>query len=194
MRNTLALLSGIISLIAYAPYGLAMIKSKGVVKPNRAGWFVWWLVDVTMLWALYSAHAYTAMPMFAGFTLGSSVILLLSLKGGDMQFSTLDLVCVGIALVGIVVWRIFAIENPEVSVIANVISATMGGIPTIVKSIRNPESEDLLTWQIFATGGLLGILAIPKLTLVHALPPIAIFSLQFGIIVSILIGKKRAVV
>ena len=194
MRNTFAILSGILSLIAYAPYAYAMIKSNGVVRPNRAGWFVWWLVDATMLWALYSAHAYSAMPMFVGFTLGSTVILLLSLKGGDMKFTKLDASCVAVALIGIVVWRMFSIDYPVVSVVANVSSLMMGTIPTIFKSLRNPESEDLLTWMVFAAGGMFGVLAIPALTFVDVLPAVSTLLIQLGIIASIFIGKKRAVV
>ena len=193
MQKFFAIASGVLSLIAYAPYAFAMIKSKGVVRPNRAGWFVWWLVDATMLWALYSAHAYSAMPMFAGFTLGSTVILLLSLKGGDMKFTRLDVGCVAVALVGIVVWRMFAIDNPAFSVVANVGALIMGTIPTIMKSLTNPESEDLLTWKIFATGGICGVLAIPALTFVDALPAISTLLIQLGIIVSIFIGKKHAI-
>lgn len=192
MRNLFVVLSGIISLIAYVPYAVAMIRSKGAVRPNRAGWLVWWLVDATMLWALYSAYAYSAMPMFAGFTIGSSVILLLSLKNGDMQFSALDITCIAVAVIGIVVWRMFAVDNPEVSVVANVVAATMGAIPTFVKSVQHPESEDMLTWQIFAVGGLLSVIAVSKFTLVDAFPPIAVNLLQFGVIFSILIGRKRA--
>lgn len=188
MQKYFMIISGILSLCAYIPYVYAMIRSGGTVRPNQAGWFVWWLVDAIMVWALYSAGSYNSIPMFAGFTIGSSIVLLLSLRGSERKFSQLDVACVVVAIIGIVVWRVFATTNPAVSVGANMLALTMGAIPTIKKALLDPKSESALTWRIFLAGGTFSMLAIPAFTFVDVGPALITFLIQFAINLALLIG------
>lgn len=128
--------------------------------------------------------------MFAAFTLGSSVILALSVKGGEGGFTPLDLSCIAVALLGLVIWKGFA-SSPMIAVSANALAAVMGAVPTIIKAYHNPESEDALTWRIFLAGGTASLLAVPSLTYAALIGPVVVVGVQLGINYAIIFGSKE---
>jgi hypothetical protein len=190
MRSFLVVLSAVLSTLAYVPYARAIIKGGGTVRPNRASWFTWWVVDAAMVWSLAAAGEWSAVPMFAAFTLGSSVILALSVKGGEGGFTPLDLSCIAVALLGLVIWKGFA-SSPMIAVSANALAAVMGAVPTIIKAYHNPESEDALTWRIFLAGGTASVLAASSLTYAALIGPVVVVGCQLGINYAIIFGSKE---
>jgi hypothetical protein len=190
-RTLLVVVSAILPTLAYFPYIRAIIKGKGAVRPNRASWFTWCLVDAGLVISLAAAGEWSAVPMFAVFTLGSAAVLILSIKGGEGGFTPLDLSCIAVAVLGIIVWRLFAVDAPIISVTANVVALIMGGIPTIAKTYKDPASEDALTWRIFLAGGLASLLAVPTFTYAALVSPLAVVSVQAGINLAMILGKKK---
>jgi hypothetical protein len=187
LKEIFVWLSAIFSLGAYLPY-IKEIIANGSVRPNRASWLVWWVIDAVMVWALWSAKAYHAVPMFAAFTVGTTIVLILSLRKGEGEFSRFDYLYMIIALIGIILWRVNAESNPAFSVAANMLAATMATIPTFRKSFLNPKSEDPLTWSLFFVGGFFNILSIPTPSFVNSGPTIMVWGLQAGILVCLIVG------
>lgn len=183
-------LSTAFTLWAYVPY-IRLVIADGTVKPNRASWFVWWVIDASMAWVLFSAHAWSAFLMFAAFTLGTTIVLSLSLKQGEGQFSKSDMFYIALAIGGIILWR--ASDNENISVIANMVAAIAGTIPTIKKSFLDPDSEDAPTWRYFWIGGLFNVLAISSWTFVDAAPTLIVWVAQWGINVALVLGRARQV-
>lgn len=186
--SLLAGISAIITIAAYMPY-IRLIIVDGSVKPNRASWFVWWVIDGSMAWVLYSAQVWSAFLLFATFTLGTTIVLLLSLRQGEGQFTRSDWLYMILAIVGIVLWR--ASSNENISVFANMFVATMGTIPTIKKGYKDPVSEDQLTWILFWVGGFFNILAIENWTFVDAGATLVVWMLQWGINLALIMGKRK---
>jgi len=186
--SLLAGVSGILTILAYVPY-VRLIIADGSVKPNRASWFVWWLIDAAMAWVLYSAGAWSAFIMFAMFALGATVVLLLSLRKGEGQFSRSDWFYMAVAIGGIILWQVSS--NESVSVVANMFALIMGTIPTLKKGFKDPESEDQLTWAIFWVGGLFNVLAIDQWSFVEAVPTVVVWSVQGAINSALILGRSR---
>jgi hypothetical protein len=187
----LVVFSALFSIAAYFPYVKAILESRGTsdpVRPNRASWFVWWLIDITMVASLSVAGSFSAVPMFVAFVIGSSVVLALSVKNGEGGFTRLDLGCVTVALVGIVLWQMLG--NPEAAIAASVVAALAGTLPTIRKAWRKPASEDITTWVLFAVGSGLNCIVIPESTFAAAAAPIAVFTAQMSIVVSIIAPRS----
>jgi hypothetical protein len=185
MVKVLVVLSGIFSALAYVPYIRAILKTRNSaepVQPNRASWFVWTVIDIAMFASLLAAKSYSAVPMFAAFTVGSTLVFILSIKYGVGGFARLDLSCVAVALAGIVFWMISG--DPAVSVAANLLAASAGTLPTLVKMVKKPSSEEPYTWFIFAIGGALNCAAIREFTFIAAAAPITVFALQISMAVA----------
>lgn len=196
MEQVFVILSFIFSIIPYYPYVMAIWKTRNdinPVRPQRASWFVWWIIDGVLAWALISAGAWNIAPVFIAFTTGSTVVLVLSLKYGEGGFSALDIFCVLLAVTGIVIWRLQDQSNPSISVLANMFAATIATVPTIFKAYKKPESEDKLTWRLFMIGGFFAVLAIPTFTFINTGPAITVFSLQIGINLAIYFGSKKTI-
>lgn len=186
--SLLAGISAVVTIMAYVPY-IRLVLADGSVKPNRASWFVWWVIDASMAWVLYSAQAWSGFLLFAMFTLGTTVVLLLSLRQGEGEFSRSDWFYMILAVVGIILWQMSSNEN--ISVVANMFAATMGTIPTLKKGYKNPESEDQLTWMIFWLGGLFNVLAITNWSFVEAAPTVVVWLLQWAINLCLIFGKRK---
>jgi hypothetical protein len=132
--------------------------------------------------------------MFATFTIGSTIVILLTVrKSAVLKFTLAEKVYVAIAILGIILWQVSADKNPTISIAANIIATVMGGLPTITKSYLDPASEDPLTWKLFALGGTSSVLAISEWTFVAAAAPIAVALLQLAIVVAGNVGKKRKI-
>ena len=186
--SLLAGISAVFTILAYVPY-IRLVIADGTVKPNRASWFVWWVIDVAMAWVLYSAGVWSAFLMFAIFALGTTIILILSLKKGEGQFTRSDLSYISLAVIGIILWRTSSNEN--ISVAANMFAATMGTIPTIKKSFHDPESEDQLTWTLFWIASLFNTLAITTWSFASAAPTLVVWILMWGVNIALIVGKRR---
>ncbi|MFZ3020107.1 MAG: hypothetical protein WA051_01120 [Minisyncoccia bacterium] len=148
------------------------------------------MIDASMTFALASAGSWNAVPMFSAFVLGSSIVLILSVKNGVGGFAKLDIICVLIALVGLAVWRMNAQGNPEVAVLANMLAGTTGTIPNIIKAYRDPESEDLTAWTMFLIGGFFNSLTIPEFTLIRAGGTLLVFGLQICLFTALVLGRR----
>ncbi len=187
--SLLAGISAVITIAAYVPY-IRLIIADGTVKPNRASWLVWLVVDGAMAWVLFSEREWAPFVLFASFTIGTATVLLLSLKNGEGQFSRSDLFYIVLGISGVILWRVSSNEN--ISVVANMFAATMGTIPTLKKGYLDPDSEDQLTWGMFWVGGFFNTLAIENWTFVGAGATLAVWMLQWGINLAIIAGRVRA--
>ena len=189
-KTWLSLISGLFSAGAYLPYIIAILRKDSTVRPNRASWFTWWVIDVSTVAALWAASSYGALPIFFAFSIGSTYILYLSIKRGEGGFEPLDLGCIATALVGVVLW--LKSGNPTLAVVALMTSAIAATLPTIKKSWLNPESEDAVTWRLFATGGFFAILAIGDKSFVAVAPPVNVFFLQIMIVLPLGVHTFRS--
>lgn len=168
-----------------------MVKTRHTanpMRPNLASWIVWWVIDFTMVVSLIAAGSYNAVPMFAAFCLGSSIVLLLSVKHGNVHMVRFDYICVAIALLGLVASKV--LENPIISISASIFSALAGTVPTVRKAWMSPASEDLMTWTLFAIGGLLNCFAIEQFSFVTVIPPLGVLTAQMSVILAIKLPRS----
>jgi len=189
LKTLFSLISGVFSAGAYVPYILAILKKGSTVRPNRASWFAWWVIDVSASTALWAAGAYMALPMFIAFSVGSTFILYLSIKRGEGGFTPLDLGCIATAVAGVLLW--LKSGDPVLAIIALMASAIAATLPTIKKSWLDPESEDLTTWSLFMSGGFFATLAINEANFAAVAPAVNVFFLQFNIVFPLALYRVR---
>jgi len=160
MNQFFLLISNILVIFAFLVYIWAI--SKGKAKPHRTTRLVIFLLASIGTLSLFVQGSATALWLIGLSAFFSLIILILSFKYGMGGWSKLDIVCLGIALLGIIIWRIT--NNPALALYSVIIADFVGFVPTIVKTYHHPQTE---SWHfffigIFASG--FNLLAIQKWT------------------------------
>lgn len=145
MAATAGFLAGILSLAAYVPYVLAILRRE--TKPNRASWFIWLVVSLIIALSYRDAGADYASIMPVAYAVGSTVVAALSLKLGTGGWTTFDRICLTGAGIGLVMWMIF--DSPMSALLINLLLNLLGTLPTMRKAYYQPESENRLAWTLF---------------------------------------------
>lgn len=152
MHNAIALLSGLVAILAALPYIRDVLRHK--TKPNTITWFTWSVLNIITAIAALSGHAYqTAIFAFAT-GLCTTTVTLLSLRNGFRKYTTFDIVCQVLAVISIVAWRLT--DRPALAIVLTIIASFLASLPTIRHAWQKPQEE---TWQFFVIDGSSGLLA-----------------------------------
>ena len=151
--------AGIVSLAAFIPYILAILR--GETKPNRASWWIWSVVGCMLAASYYSSGASHTMWVPVSYLIGPVVTALLSLKFGEGGWTRFDRWCLGGAAASLLFW--IATNEPMTALLVNLFIDFLGALPTIKKAYRDPKGEDRLAWTLFVTGSVLNLLAVDRL-------------------------------
>ncbi|MFW0862740.1 MAG: hypothetical protein ACKKL6_04125 [Candidatus Komeilibacteria bacterium] len=186
-------LAGGISIAAYLPYIWAILKYRNDpekrVTPNRASWTIWTIVS-GIIWASYTSSGATDTAWVpAGYTIGSFIVSLLSIKFGEGGWAKLDRNCFVAAGIGLMLW--WAFDSPLYTLFTSLSVDIVASFPTIKKVWINPKSEDKLAWLLFWGGSLANVLAVNKWAFVIYVYPVAMFVLITLITGLILWDKER---
>lgn len=152
----LGLLAGIIGLLAFVPYILSIRKKK--TKPSRMTWFVWTVVGLTNAAGyLFSGGSSTIWVPLA-YIIGPFIITLLSIKYGVGGWTKTDIVCLLGAGLSLIIW--WTTGSPILMLATSILSDAFGWFPSVIKTYKDPTSEDRFTWFVFLTADSLNVLAI----------------------------------
>ena len=150
-----ALLAGIVSLLAYLP--LVKAWQKGDFVPHRATWIIWSITSGLTALAMNQGGAGLNILTPIGFLIGSGFIATLAFKRGVGGWETLDKVCITISAIGIIFW--LKSGSPTQGLLFQILADAAGGIPTIIKAWKEPDSESPFGWMIFLVGGVIMFIA-----------------------------------
>jgi len=182
MHTILVTVSSLFVCCAYIVYAVAIWK--GAAKPHRTTRFVVLLIEALTTATLFAQGNTTAIWLSGAFTLCSTVTFVLSLKNGMGGWATTDLLCLTIALVGILCWKITA--NPLTGLFFSIAADFSGCIPTLIKTYKYPQTE---VWTFYGIGLLaviLNMIAIEKWTVGEYAYPLYIMLINTAMIILIL--------
>jgi len=142
MQTALIWASNVFVLASYLTYIWATVK--GRAKPHRTTRFVLLIIIAIGFLSLY-AQGDRVVVWFLGICLlGSITEFILSLKYGMGGWAPADIVCLIIASIGIVLWRITS--NPALALYATVAADFAGMVPSLIKTYHFPQSEYWLSY------------------------------------------------
>jgi len=156
MAYYLGITAGVFLITGYIPYIYEVLKGTDV--PNRASWFIWSLSTATILFGVNATGTHEAIWVPIADAIGCFIIFILSIKLGVGGWSKTDKVSLLLCLLSLVVWWLTG--NILVALIANLLIYVSGYIPTIKKSIKNPEQESFIAWTFFLIGVVLNLLTV----------------------------------
>ncbi|MGI0133449.1 MAG: hypothetical protein ACREBW_00625 [Candidatus Micrarchaeaceae archaeon] len=184
MKAILSIISGIIFVIGFIPYTLAIVRRKA--QPSKTTWLIWSILNVEALAGMLVKHA--LIGQMAAVTLCASVAAVLTQKYGRSGWSRLDKVCLGGAALGIVLWTVF--KDPLLGILTSLAVIFLGGIPSFALAWHDPGKEDRTTWTILWISCIVAVIAIPSFTLTEAAQPITFFTIE-SVMVLILYARPR---
>lgn len=181
MQNIYITISSILIFASFVVYEWSIIK--GGTKPHRTTRLV--LLIITSLGAI---SLLTQQDKVAIWLIGISavqclIVFLLSLKYGMGGWSKTDLLCLFIALIGIITWKIT--NNPALGLYASVIADFTGMIPTLVKTYRSPDTEYLPVYILDILATVFTLLAIRNWQIQGFLYPLYLFVISLTMLLLI---------
>lgn len=178
MKLWLGVMALVLNIAGYVPYIRDILR--GIVKPQRITWGIW-----TILTTIAAVNQIKNGGGFSSYFFVSTCVLvaatfLLSLKFGMGGASRLDKVCLGLALALFVYWA--TVHDTRLSTLIAVIIDGIGALPTVVKTYHHPQTETYPQWVLAGIGGLLTMLAVPRLDWVLLVYPAYVFVMNGAIV------------
>lgn len=178
MRLLLGIVALVFNIAGYVPYIRDIFR--GIVKPQRITWGIWTiLTTIAAVNQIKNGGGFSAY-FFVSTCLLVAATFVLSLKFGMGGASMLDKICLGLAIGLFVYWA--TLHDTRLSTLIAVIIDGVGALPTVVKTYHRPETETYPQWVLAGLGGLLTILAVPRLDWVLLIYPAYVFVMNGAIV------------
>jgi hypothetical protein len=119
---------------------------RGTTQPNRVTWLLWAVAP--LLAAAVEFHAGVGLRTLTTFMIGFMPLLVLVASfhdpGAIWKVRRIDYVCGAMSIAGTVIWLVT--QNGVVGIVAAIAADFLAGIPTMLKSWTNPESETVTSY------------------------------------------------
>lgn len=190
MNITPALLgqiAGILAVVQAIPYVVSILRGK--TRPARASYAIWSVVQTISAVSYIASGATDTKWVPIVLTVSAIVIFVLSIKHGMGGFTKLDISCLIIATVAIILW--LTTNNPTLAVYASLVASSIAFMPVIKKSYLFPDTENTLSWVLYATSVLFNVFALTSLNPAIVLPPVVSLVFSGTIAILLLLPRKR---
>lgn len=174
-------LSGVLFIIAYIPYVIAIINRETI--PSPVSWSIWLSVDTLALIAMRKEGAKTG--QLTGTVIGGWIIVALSIVFGKPTIELVELVSIIGAVAGIVLWQ--KTKNAIFAIICAQAATFIASVPTFVNAYTNPTQENPIAWSLWFVSCICALLAIKKWNLANALQPITFTVIETTMIILVVI-------
>ncbi len=177
----------VITLLAFVPYILQIFKGK--VRPHIISWLIWGTSTMVIFIAqLLDGAGVGAWPIGVSAALTLCVALLAFLHRADTRIDRQDQLTFTVTLLALPVWMLTS--EPLYAVIMLTLVDLSGFLPTLRKIHRDPHSESVIFFALFAVRNLLVLLALEYYSAVTILFPAVIGLACLMIVSSIFFYRK----
>lgn len=192
MRETIGVIGAAIVAVSALYYAVDVVR--GTTRPQRTSWAVWALVG---LLGFASADAGGAGPgaYAAGVdAIACAATFLLSVhpRFGKSGGRRLDIVLGGIAIAGVVLWRVGPLGATGAALLA--VGCELVALwPTLRESWRQPGTESLLSWSADIAGNGLCIAAMSTLSVASLAFPLYVLGAAVTMTVLLVVRRARPI-
>ena len=182
-------LSGFLGLFANVPYIIDTLRGK--TQPHRISWLVFLLINLINVANQLAVGASHSLWLTVGFCVSQAIIVFLAFRNGIGGFKKLDIICLIGAVIGMGLWMYF--QTPIVSIIANIVAATIALVPTLVKAYKQPQTETKVSWGLGAVAALMGAVAVGSFTIELLLFPVYSCAAQL-LVYMVLVAREKPII
>jgi hypothetical protein len=179
-------LSGLVNIPGYPPYIRDVLK--GTTKPERATWCIWSVLGLIAFFSQLAEGATHSLWLTGVQTVGVVGIFSLSIWKGEGGLTGRDIVCLGLASLGVGLW--YVTRHAAYAICLVIVVDLIGAWLTIRKTYISPGSETLVSWMFSAAAGLFSILAVTQRDWAVYAYPVYNLLVCTSIVAAIMIGKR----
>lgn len=184
---SLGMLAGLLSVVASFIY-IYEIFYRGVM-PERASWFVWTTILVISFLGQRAVGAQDSLWFAFADIIGCALILFISLWRGKGGFTKFDIICVSLAMVGVIVWQ--SSGAALAAILGSIFADMMGSLPTIRKGYLEPETEGISIFALHVIAAAIAVVAAKTLDPLILIAPVYIGFANAAVVAAILLGRNR---
>jgi len=176
-------------LVGGGPY-INDIRNKRV-KPHVLSWLGWGFITALGAFAMLAEGSTWATALLFGNTVMCLSIAFGSivLKTGVWSTGIQDYVFFGAGILGLILWQ--TLDMPILALICAIIADLCFGIPTIIKTFKDPSTETPFAWGMSVVSEVFGLLALQNLSFHEVAYPIYLFIYDSTVLVLIANIFKR---
>lgn len=154
---------------------------RGKVTPNPLTWFFWGLTPMIAFVAQLQESVGIQAWMTFALGVGPLVIFVASVikNPAAVRLDRGNVVCGVLAIAGIVLWRCTA--NPLLAIAFSILADIFGGLPTVLKSYRQPSSEYALPYLLSMVSMVMTVMTLQTWTFASYAFPVYIFMINLVI-------------
>jgi hypothetical protein len=151
---------------------------RGKAKPNRVTWLLWGILPmITFVAQRVQGVEGLSWPSFvAGFTPFLVVAASFLNRKAYWKTKPLDYALMGAAIIGIILWIVT--KEPNLAILFTLLADLLASIPTIIKSLKHPETESWVAYAISTVGFGIAVLSIHAFNFQNSAFVIYLFTVQ----------------
>jgi nucleoside permease NupC len=187
MTQFITIIAGILYVVAIIPYLISLHRKE--IRPHPISWLLWTIIGVVnLVFYRQTGATYAQLIAYMSFFL-PLIILIFSLRTWQGAFSKTDYFCLCTSLVALIIGIFY--NQPILGLALNILlSDFIAFIPTIIKTYKDPKSENISTWLITVIANILTIAVINKWTFAIALLPVYTFIMN-GVVLIFSLRRKK---
>jgi hypothetical protein len=186
MLAAIGVFSALLAVIDTVPY-IRDIR-RGTTRPQRATWLIWSVLGIAAFAAQAAGGSNWSLAMIGTQAVLMTIVFVLAIPRGEGGLRRIDLAMLGLAAIGLTGWAVA--DEPVVATVFVVIADAIGLGLMVPKTVRDPESETLVTFVLAAVGGLLAAIAVGALDPAQILYP-GYMAVGNGLIAAIIWTARR---
>jgi hypothetical protein len=186
MLEIFGYISGLLFMFSVVPYVRSILK--GNTKPQRMTWLIWTILVFIAFFSQLAKGATWSLLLTAGDAVTIVIVFIFSFKYGVGGFRKIDILSLIGALVSLLLW--YLTKEPAIALFLIILIDLIGSNLTILKTWKNPETENWVGWAMCGVGGLFGILSVGSFNFILLAYPIYICLIN-SIMAIIVIFRKN---
>lgn len=187
MKTVFLVLSTLLPLYSPVPYIRSILA--GATRPHRTTRLVYLVIGILTTLSLLVSGDRVALWISAVSLLQAIVLFFLGLKYGMGGWAKMDIACLILAIAGIIAWQ--TTDNPLFGLYFGIGADFMGTVPTLIKTWRNPSSEEPTFYILDATAGVFNMLALTNWAVGDFAYPLYLFLVNALVALLVLRPKTK---
>lgn len=183
-------LSSFFVLIGGLPYLIDIHKKRA--RPHVLSWLGWAFITALGASAMLAEGATWTVAILLANTALCLTITIYSIlrKVGVWSTSIYDFIFFGIGVVGLILWQI--LDMPIMALVCAMVADLAFGLPTIIKTYKDPSTETPFVWITATVSGLLSLFAAQSFTFSEVAYPLYLFIFDGIVLILTLKIIKRS--
>ena len=181
------IIAALIQIGSAIPYVWDMLH--GTTRPNIISFGLWGIIQLIAVFAQISAGASWSVLVLMAIVFNMGLIVFLGLRGyGYKKYGSLDWTCLALAIAALVLWQIT--DEPLVALVFAVVADILASVPTIIKTFREPLSENVFSWFVSTIGPIVSIISLTKFDTANLIYPIYLIAMNGSITAIAFFGQR----